>query len=132
MWVQYIFLKCHQRMFINLVLFVFVSIAAPIISTSLEKMLEYPRTQAAILHCDAEGDPEPTFDWTKNGVRMGSTERLIFKSGNRFLVIHPLEQTDTGRYECTATNIVANATTSTNLKVFGKLFIYLPKIHIIY
>lgn len=61
-----------------------------------------------MLECSApRGTPEPTVSWRKNGQKIdtNSTKRIRLVDGSN-LAIQDVRQTDEGRYQCVAKNIV--------------------------
>uniref|UniRef100_A0A8C5SCL1 Ig-like domain-containing protein n=1 Tax=Laticauda laticaudata TaxID=8630 RepID=A0A8C5SCL1_LATLA len=63
--------------------------------------------QTAILHCKVAGNPSPNVKWLKNDAPVVQEPRRIFirktDYGSR-LRIQDLDTTDTGYYQCVATN----------------------------
>ena len=66
---------------------------------------------------DANGVPEPTFSWTKDGSAVTANNRISLSSENKHLTITTVNRTDSGEYRCVATNSVgtvnSNAATLT-------------------
>ena len=66
---------------------------------------------------DANGVPEPTFSWTKDGSAVTANERISFLADKKQLRIPNVTGTDSGVYRCVATNSVrtveSNAATLT-------------------
>ena len=55
---------------------------------------------------DANGIPEPTFSWTKDGSTVTATDRISLSVDNKELSIRNVNRTDSGEYRCVATNNV--------------------------
>ncbi|CAH3134799.1 unnamed protein product, partial [Porites lobata] len=56
--------------------------------------------------CDADGNPAPTFSWTKDGSVVNTTSRITFNENNKTLTITNVIRGDSGEYICVATNNV--------------------------
>ena len=56
--------------------------------------------------CDADGNPTPTFSWTKDGSVVNTTLRITFNENNKNLTITNVSRGDSGEYICLATNNV--------------------------
>lgn len=57
-----------------------------------------------MLHCVAEGYPQPTIGWDRNG-HVNELERPRFQIlENGTLLVHEASLTDNGKYGCTAGN----------------------------
>nr|XP_017525435.2 protein turtle homolog A [Manis javanica]XP_017525444.2 protein turtle homolog A [Manis javanica]XP_017525453.2 protein turtle homolog A [Manis javanica]XP_036879585.1 protein turtle homolog A [Manis javanica] len=69
-----------------------------------------------LIPCSARGDPPPTISWAKVGRGLQGQAQV---DSNRSLVLRPLTKEAHGRWECTASNAVAQVATSTNLYVLG-------------
>ena len=69
------------------------------------------------LSSDANGVPEPTFTWTKDGSAVIANKRISLSADNKRLSLTNMNSTDTGEYRCVATNSVravySNAATLT-------------------
>ena len=76
---------------------------------------------------DANGIPEPTFSWTKDGSVVAANERISLSADNKELSITNLNRTDNGEYRCVAINGVntVNSNAAT-LTVQGKHITYWP------
>lgn len=55
------------------------------------------------LHCQAEGNPEPTITWSRNGIILSMTSRHYLDNRGT-LVIRPVRAEDYGTYRCDAQN----------------------------
>ena len=66
---------------------------------------------------DANGVPEPTFSWTKDGSAVTANDRICLSADNKELSITNVNRTDSGEYRCVASNSVgtvnSNAATLT-------------------
>ena len=56
--------------------------------------------------CDADGNPTPTFSWTKDGSVVNTSSRITFNENNKNLTITNVSRGDSGEYICVATNNV--------------------------
>lgn len=78
--------------------------------------------QTAILHCKVAGNPPPSVRWLKNDAPVVQEPRRVIirktEYGSR-LRIQDLDTTDTGYYQCVATNGVKTITAT------GVLFVRL-------
>ena len=55
---------------------------------------------------DANGVPEPTFSWTKDGSAVTVNNRIRFSVDNKQLSLTNVNRRDSGEYRCVATNSV--------------------------
>uniref|UniRef100_A0A8D1T4W6 Ig-like domain-containing protein n=1 Tax=Sus scrofa TaxID=9823 RepID=A0A8D1T4W6_PIG len=82
--------------------------------------------QTAILHCKVAGNPPPSVRWLKNDAPVVQEPRRVIirktEYGSR-LRIQDLDTTDTGYYQCVATNGVKTITAT------GVLFVRLGPTH---
>ena len=53
---------------------------------------------------DANGVPEPTFSWTKDGSAVTADNRISLSADNKELSLTNVNGTDSGEYRCVATN----------------------------
>ena len=69
------------------------------------------------LSSDANGVPEPTFSWTKDGSAVTADNRIRLSADNKELSLTNVNGTDSGEYRCVATNglgaVNSNAATLT-------------------
>ncbi|NXH42117.1 NCAM1 protein, partial [Dicaeum eximium] len=75
------------------------------------------------LACDADGFPEPTVTWTKDGEPVEEVEeedKYSFNSDGSELVIHRVDKSDEAEYICIAENKAGEADATIHLKVFAK------------
>ena len=56
--------------------------------------------------CDADGNPTPTFAWTKDSSVVNTTPRITFNADKKQLSIANVNRADSGEYICVATNDV--------------------------
>ncbi len=76
------------------------------------------------LSCNADGNPEPTISWTRNGAPINTTgnSRISFSSNKKKLAITNVNRTDSGEYRCVANNSLGNDTSnSATLNIQCKL-----------
>ncbi|XP_077985011.1 nephrin-like isoform X3 [Glandiceps talaboti] len=67
-------------------------------------------TSSVTLSCQADGDPTPTFTWTKDGSDLQINTKYTVTGGS--LVIHNIVKSDDGEYICVADNGYGTAATS--------------------
>ncbi|XP_054503344.1 neural cell adhesion molecule 1 isoform X8 [Agelaius tricolor] len=82
-------------------------------------------SQSVTLACDADGFPEPTVSWTKDGepveeVEEEEEDKYSFNSDGSELVIHRVDKSDEAEYICIAENKAGEADATIHLKVFAK------------
>ncbi|XP_049634627.1 neural cell adhesion molecule 1 isoform X7 [Suncus etruscus] len=78
--------------------------------------------QSVTLVCDAEGFPEPTMSWTKDGEQIEDEEdeKYIFSDDSSELTIGNVDKNDEAEYVCIAENKAGEQDASIHLKVFAK------------
>ncbi|XP_037697403.1 neural cell adhesion molecule 1 isoform X17 [Choloepus didactylus] len=78
--------------------------------------------QSVTLVCDAEGFPEPTMSWTKDGEQIENEEdeKYIFSDDSSELTIRKVDKSDEAEYICIAENKAGEQDASIHLKVFAK------------
>ncbi|XP_021566444.1 neural cell adhesion molecule 1 isoform X15 [Carlito syrichta] len=79
--------------------------------------------QSVTLVCDAEGFPEPTMSWTKDGEQIENEEddeKYIFSHDSSELTIRKVDKNDEAEYVCIAENKAGEQDASIHLKVFAK------------
>ncbi|XP_023371819.1 neural cell adhesion molecule 1 isoform X4 [Otolemur garnettii] len=79
--------------------------------------------QSVTLVCDAEGFPEPTMSWTKDGDQIEAEEddeKYIFSDDSSELTIRKVDKNDEAEYVCIAENKAGEQDASIHLKVFAK------------
>ncbi|XP_063273889.1 neural cell adhesion molecule 1 isoform X6 [Prinia subflava] len=80
-------------------------------------------SQSVTLACDADGFPEPTVTWTKDGEPVEEVEdedKYTFNYDGSELVIHRVDKGDEAEYVCIAENKAGEADATIHLKVFAK------------
>ncbi|XP_050178956.1 neural cell adhesion molecule 1 isoform X6 [Myiozetetes cayanensis] len=80
-------------------------------------------SQSVTLACDADGFPEPTVTWTKDGEPMEEAddeEKYSFNYDGSELVIRKVDKSDEAEYICIAENKAGEADATIHLKVFAK------------
>ncbi|NXU97450.1 NCAM1 protein, partial [Cettia cetti] len=80
-------------------------------------------SQSVTLACDADGFPEPTVSWTKDGEPVEEAEdedKYSFNYDGSELVIHRVDKSDEAEYICIAENKAGEADATIHLKVFAK------------
>ena len=62
------------------------------------------------LFCNAKGNPEPNISWIFNGSRIDTNHnsRKVFSNDRQTLTIKSVSRTDSGEYQCMATNNLGN------------------------
>ena len=61
---------------------------------------------------DANGVPEPTFSWTKDGSAVTANDRIRLSADNKELSITNVNRIESGEYRCVATNSVETVNSS--------------------
>lgn len=85
-----------------------------------------PRGDPTTLNCKADGFPEPTIEWFKDGVALSSeigSHRIPLPAGSLFFLslVHGKKESDTGEYWCVARNELGSVSSRhANLDVAGK------------
>lgn len=87
---------------------------------SLNESLVVERGDWVTLFCQAAGDPEPAYLWSKDGVTLTDSTHVRFHNNSQILVLTNVTSNDNGVYTCLAYNFEGNTSTSTNLTVHGK------------
>ncbi|NXS36471.1 NCAM1 protein, partial [Pomatostomus ruficeps] len=80
-------------------------------------------SQSVTLACDADGFPEPTVTWTKDGEPVEELEeedKYSFNYDGSELVIRKVDKSDEAEYICIAENKAGEADATIHLKVFAK------------
>lgn len=72
-----------------------------------------------VLNCQAEGEPTPTIEWSRQGRPLLGNDRLSSLS-NGSLRISSVQKEDTAAYECVARNLVGSALVRVGLTVRGQ------------
>ncbi|XP_007627666.1 neural cell adhesion molecule 1 isoform X10 [Cricetulus griseus] len=80
--------------------------------------------QSVTLVCDADGFPEPTMSWTKDGepieIEEEDDEKHVFSDDSSELTIRNVDKNDEAEYVCIAENKAGEQDASIHLKVFAK------------
>uniref|UniRef100_A0A7M4EFW5 Neural cell adhesion molecule 1 n=1 Tax=Crocodylus porosus TaxID=8502 RepID=A0A7M4EFW5_CROPO len=80
-------------------------------------------SQSVTLICDADGFPEPTMSWTKDGEQIepgDDDEKYDFNYDGSRLTIRKVEKSDEAEYICIAENKAGEQDATIHLKVFAK------------
>ncbi|NXF09773.1 NCAM1 protein, partial [Smithornis capensis] len=80
-------------------------------------------SQSVTLACDADGFPEPTVTWTKDGEPVEEAEdeeKYSFNYDGSELIIRKVDKSDEAEYICIAENKAGEADATIHLKVFAK------------
>ncbi|POI29138.1 hypothetical protein CIB84_007112, partial [Bambusicola thoracicus] len=72
------------------------------------------------LECKAQGIPEPTVTWTKDGRPLVSGRDVAILHDGHFLRLRNIQVSDTGRYVCVAANVAGLSDRKYNLNVHGE------------
>ncbi|XP_057203786.1 contactin-5 isoform X3 [Triplophysa rosa] len=67
--------------------------------------------------CRAAGKPRPTYRWMRNGELLSPQSRVEMVNGE--LIIHRLQQADSGMYQCVAENKYGSIYSSAELKILA-------------
>ncbi|XP_028930213.1 neural cell adhesion molecule 1 isoform X21 [Ornithorhynchus anatinus] len=78
--------------------------------------------QSVTLVCDADGFPEPTMSWTKDGeqIEPEDDDKFSFSEDNSELTIRKVDKNDEAEYICIAENKAGEQEDFIHLKVFAK------------
>ncbi|XP_051559535.1 matrix-remodeling-associated protein 5-like isoform X1 [Myxocyprinus asiaticus] len=99
-----------------------VAALPPIIQQSRHENVTLPEGSTAQLKCIVKAAPPTSISWTTpDGMQLHPSQFIngqnMFVFPNGTLYVHSLSLTDTGRYECTVTNVVGTAWRVINLTV---------------
>ena len=101
--------------YVFICIFSFTLSVAPEISKN-PKDATKKQGQEVIFSCSALGNPQPTFHWTKDGIRMNVKDNPRFNvsstSVSHSLTIKDVGQSDVGKYRCVAENSVDSSVSS--------------------
>jgi len=95
------------------------SISAPIVTVSPAKMI-VNGSGSASFQCSASGHPKPAIKWSRLYNQSEISKSAILQGQLRF---QNVKGSDSGVYECSATNFLGNARAVAKLVVNGKCFI---------
>lgn len=70
------------------------------------------------LKCRAQGYPLPSLAWTKDGVKVKETDKLVIDTDHT-LLIKNAEKSDAGSYECVAQSDVGRSRATVTLSYTG-------------
>nr|XP_033471999.1 immunoglobulin superfamily member 10 [Epinephelus lanceolatus] len=92
----------------------YVSVLPPVIQQAQHENATLPEGSTAYIHCTATGAPQPVIRWiTPDGVQLIASQfmtgRNLFVFPNGTLYIQAFGQGNAGRYECSASNMVASS-----------------------
>ncbi|XP_018619602.2 contactin-5 [Scleropages formosus] len=74
------------------------------------------------MNCEARGNPQPTYRWTVNGTELDLSTGFRYSLTDGSLVItDPREETDSGRYQCQASNSLGSVLSREALLQFAYL-----------
>nr|XP_020508006.2 LOW QUALITY PROTEIN: immunoglobulin superfamily member 10-like [Labrus bergylta] len=100
----------------------YVSALPPVIQQTQEENTTLQEGATAFIHCTATGSPQPVIRWaTPDGLQLIASQSItgrnliVFPNGT--LSIRGLGPGNAGRYECSASNVVASRKRTVNLKV---------------
>ena len=71
------------------------------------------------LKCQTEGSPKPIISWSKNGQKLESKGRVSI-SGDGTLTIKNTRAQDTGRYKCSAKNVIGEMSAASSVYIRSK------------
>lgn len=81
-------------------------LGAPVIKTEpIEIIVDAGTT--AVLNCQAEGEPRPTIEWSRQGWPLLNQDRMTVLT-NGSLRIAVARKEDTSEYECVARNLMGS------------------------
>lgn len=72
-----------------------------------------------VLHCDAEGTPEPAVFWLKDDQQLKYTSRIYLATDNKTLNIDHIKESDEGSYTCVSENILGSDEASAKVEVIS-------------
>lgn len=72
------------------------------------------------LECQADGIPQPTVTWMKDGQLLANERRVEILKEGYGLRLKSAQVSDTGRYVCVAVNVAGLADKKYDLSVHGK------------
>ena len=90
------------------------------VRTSVGASVETFTRTTLTLTCSAEGTPQPSVSWNKNGESLKSKDRVSISSDGT-LVIRNTVVTDTGSYMCSAASLVGETYQVSSVVVRGNV-----------
>ena len=106
--------------------FFFLFSGLPVFTKVLPPLAAAVQRNTLQVNCQAEGFPRPTVNWSRVGMPL-SAGRVEVNRGT--LTIKDLTPTDSGLYECIATNIRGTKKTRTNVAVQRHSGLYIHYLH---
>ena len=106
--------------------FFFLFSDLPVFTKVLPPLAAAVQRNTLQVNCQAEGFPRPTVNWSRVGMPL-SAGRVEVNRGT--LTIKDLTPTDSGLYECIATNIRGTKKTRTNVAVQRHSGLYIHYLH---
>jgi hypothetical protein len=73
-----------------------------------------------VLHCDAEGTPEPAIFWLKDEQQLKYTSRIYLATDNKTLNIDHIKETDAGSYTCVSENSLGSDEANAKVEVISQ------------
>lgn len=103
--------------------FCFSQLTDPIVDVQIENALESAiEYHSYNLSCNVTGHAD-YIHWMKNNRHLDIDNRTVLSMDNKTLTFKPIEQSDTGVYECMAVNALSNMTSpSYRLTVYCKYY----------
>ena len=92
------------------------SISAPLVAVSPTN-LTVNESGTASFHCSVSGNPEPAVVWSKRG-NLSEVSKSAVSRGR--LLLKNVNESDSGEYQCSATNILGHSQTLVQLVVNGE------------
>ena len=92
------------------------SISAPVVAVSPTN-LTVNESGTASFHCSVSGNPEPAVVWSKRG-NLSEVSKSAVSRGR--LLLKNVNESDSGEYQCSATNILGHSQTLVQLVVNGE------------
>ena len=92
------------------------SISAPVVAVS-QTNLTVNESGTASFHCSVSGNPEPAVVWSKRG-NLSEVSKSAVSRGR--LLLKNVNESDSGEYQCSATNILGHSQTLVQLVVNGE------------
>ena len=110
----------------GLVIILFLLITVPPEFTAHPHSQTSMQGSSVTFSCDANGIPEPTFSWSKDGSAVTADNRISLSADNKQLSLTNVNRTDSGEYRCVAANSVGTVySNASTLTVQGKdIFTY--------